>query len=110
MDADTGVIYHVEDQFCDLATGTFHQNVYWDSADTGCTGSPMKQVFSSDDCLFGIQLREPCHVGPCEEVLSAENQPSSGNYFIRKELPDGTYLITFTNKYGTEKFRFVVKN
>ncbi|XOV65831.1 MAG: MbnP family protein [Fluviicola sp.] len=45
-----------------------------------------------------------------QEVLSDPNQLSSGNYFIRKELPDGIYIITFTNKYGTEKFRFVVKN
>lgn len=45
-----------------------------------------------------------------QEVLSATKQPSSGNYFIRKELPDGTYLITFNNAYGTDKFRFVVKN
>ncbi len=45
-----------------------------------------------------------------QEVLSAKDQPASGNFFVRKELPDGTYLITFSNAYGTNKFRFVVKN
>ncbi|MCR9171076.1 MAG: T9SS type A sorting domain-containing protein [bacterium] len=43
-------------------------------------------------------------------VLAAEDQPSSGNFFIRKELPDGMYIITLTNKVETKNLRFVVKN
>ncbi len=43
-------------------------------------------------------------------VLEASNQSPEGNYFIRKELPDGTYLINFTNGELNEQFRFVVKN
>ena len=43
-------------------------------------------------------------------VLRTEDQPSSGNYFIRKELPDGTYIITFNSSNNSDKFRFVVKN
>lgn len=43
-------------------------------------------------------------------VLSAQNQPSSGNFFIRKELPDGMYIITLTNNLETKNLRFVVKN
>jgi hypothetical protein len=43
-------------------------------------------------------------------VLSAEDQPSSGNFFIRKELPDGIYIITLTNNLETKNLRFVVKN
>ena len=63
---------------------------------------------------YDIQEKEPLNIAVFNSlgvaVLSAENQPASGNFFIRKELPDGVYLITFTNKYGTDKFRFVVKN
>ena len=43
-------------------------------------------------------------------VLEAPKQSPEGNYFIRKELPDGTYLINFTNGEINEQFRFVVKN
>lgn len=43
-------------------------------------------------------------------VLSAENEPSSGNFFIRKELPDGTYIIQISNNLETKTLRFVVKN
>ena len=43
-------------------------------------------------------------------VLEAEDQPSEGNFFIRKELPDGTYVITFNSSYNSDKFRFIVKN
>lgn len=43
-------------------------------------------------------------------VLGAKQQNPEGNYFIRKELPDGTYLINFTNGEINEQFRFVVKN
>ncbi|XOV66115.1 MAG: MbnP family protein [Fluviicola sp.] len=43
-------------------------------------------------------------------VLEATNQNPEGNYFIRKELPDGTYLINFSNGELNEQFRFVVKN
>ncbi len=43
-------------------------------------------------------------------VLEAEDQPSAGNFFIRKELPDGTYIITFKSIHYSDKFRFIVKN
>jgi len=43
-------------------------------------------------------------------VLEASKQNPEGNYFIRKELADGTYLINFTNGELSEQFRFVVKN
>lgn len=43
-------------------------------------------------------------------VLEANDAFPEGNYFIRKELQDGTYLITFTNSEIEEKFRFVVQN
>ncbi|XOV66114.1 MAG: MbnP family protein [Fluviicola sp.] len=43
-------------------------------------------------------------------VLEAKDQPSAGNFFIRKELPDGTYIISFHSNYGSEKFRFLIKN
>ncbi len=43
-------------------------------------------------------------------VLESSELSPEGNYFIRKELPDGSYLITFTNSEIEEKFRFVVKN
>jgi len=43
-------------------------------------------------------------------VLEAKQENPEGNYFIRKELPDGTYLINFTNGDVNEQFRFVVKN
>lgn len=43
-------------------------------------------------------------------VLEASQQNPEGNYFIRKELADGTYLINFSNGEISEQFRFVVKN
>lgn len=43
-------------------------------------------------------------------VLEAAQQNPEGNYFIRKELPDGTYLINFSNGELNEQLRFVVKN
>ncbi len=43
-------------------------------------------------------------------VLEATDQNSDGNFFIRKELKDGTYLITFSNSELSESHRFVVKN
>ncbi|GAB5417301.1 MAG: hypothetical protein Crog4KO_28830 [Crocinitomicaceae bacterium] len=43
-------------------------------------------------------------------VLESAQQDTEGNFFIRKELPDGTYLINFTNGELNEQLRFVVKN
>lgn len=43
-------------------------------------------------------------------VLEAKDQNVEGNFFVRKELPDGTYLINFTNSDINEQFRFVVRN
>lgn len=43
-------------------------------------------------------------------VLEAADQNPEGNYFVRKELPDGTYLINFSNGQINEQFRFVVQN
>lgn len=43
-------------------------------------------------------------------VLEAKDQNPEGNYFVRKELPDGTYLINFSNGTINEQFRFVVQN
>lgn len=43
-------------------------------------------------------------------VLEAKEQPHQGNFFIRKELPDGIYIINFSNNLKTENLRFVVKN
>ena len=43
-------------------------------------------------------------------VLKAEAQQPEGNYFVRKELRDGTYLIRFSNGEVNQQFRFVVKN
>lgn len=43
-------------------------------------------------------------------VLEAKDQQPDGNYFIRTELPDGTYLIHFSNSEVNDQFRFVVKN
>jgi hypothetical protein len=43
-------------------------------------------------------------------VLKADGQQPEGNFFIRKELPDGTYLIRFSNGEVNEQFRFVVRN
>lgn len=43
-------------------------------------------------------------------VLESNDLAPEGNYFVRKELPDGSYLITFSNSETEEKFRFVVKN
>mmetsp|Transcript_41478 Transcript_41478/g.54577 ORF Transcript_41478/g.54577 Transcript_41478/m.54577 type:complete len:326 (-) Transcript_41478:236-1213(-) len=43
-------------------------------------------------------------------VLEASEQNPEGNYFVRKELQDGVYLITFYNGEIREQFRFVVKN
>jgi len=43
-------------------------------------------------------------------VLEADAQQPEGNYFIRKELPDGAYLIRFSNDQINEQFRFVVTN
>lgn len=43
-------------------------------------------------------------------VLEADAQQPEGNYFIRKELPDGAYFIRFSNGALNEQFRFVVRN
>ena len=43
-------------------------------------------------------------------VLETDDQPSEGNYFIRKELPDGAYIISFNSSDNTDKFRFIIKN
>lgn len=43
-------------------------------------------------------------------VLEADDQPSAGNFFIRKELPDGVYIISFQTDLSQEQFRFVVSN
>jgi hypothetical protein len=43
-------------------------------------------------------------------VLEAKQENPEGNYFIRKELPDGTYLTNFSNGDLNEQLRFVVKN
>lgn len=43
-------------------------------------------------------------------VLESDGQNPDGNYFIRAELSDGTYLITFSNGELNESFKFVVKN
>lgn len=43
-------------------------------------------------------------------VLEADDQPSAGNFFVRKELPDGAYVITFNSNHNSDKFRFIVKN
>lgn len=43
-------------------------------------------------------------------VLESDKMNPEGNYFVRKELPDGSYLITFSNSELDERFRFVVKN
>jgi len=43
-------------------------------------------------------------------VLETDDQPSEGNYFIRKELPDGAYIISFNSSYNSDKFRFIIKN
>ena len=45
-----------------------------------------------------------------QTVLHSEDQPAAGNFFVRKELPDGIYIITFTNAFESEKLRFVIKN
>ena len=45
-----------------------------------------------------------------QTVLCSEDQPAAGNFFIRKELPDGMYIITFTNALESEKLRFIIKN
>lgn len=43
-------------------------------------------------------------------VLESADQNSEGNYFIRKELPDGSYLITFSNNEMDASYRFIVRN
>lgn len=43
-------------------------------------------------------------------VLESDAQNPDGNFFIRAELNDGTYLITFSNGELNESFKFVVKN
>lgn len=42
-------------------------------------------------------------------VLEAQNQPSAGNFFVRKELKTGTYYATFANGELQESFKFIVK-
>lgn len=43
-------------------------------------------------------------------LLEAQDQPNEGNFFVRKELPDGTYIIRFSNAGTNENFRFMVKS
>lgn len=43
-------------------------------------------------------------------VLQSDKVAPEGNYFIRAELMDGMYLITFSNGDLEESYRFVVKN
>jgi hypothetical protein len=42
-------------------------------------------------------------------VLESENQNFEGNYFIRKELESGSYVIVFSNDDLEESFKFVVQ-
>lgn len=43
-------------------------------------------------------------------VLADKNQNFEGNYFIRKELLTGQYMIVFSNGDTEESFKFVVQN
>lgn len=43
-------------------------------------------------------------------VLDAKDQNFEGNYFIRKELQTGSYLIVFSNGDMEESFKFIVQN
>ena len=42
-------------------------------------------------------------------VLESENQNFEGNYFIRKELESGSYIIIFSNGELEESFKFIVQ-
>jgi len=43
-------------------------------------------------------------------VLTEKEQIHQGNFFIRRELEDGVYIITFKNSGLHEQYRFVVRN
>jgi len=43
-------------------------------------------------------------------VLESKDENPEGNYFIRKELLDGTYVVHFSNCELNEQFRIIVKN
>ena len=42
-------------------------------------------------------------------VLESKNQNFEGNYFIRKELESGSYMIVFSNGELEESFKFIVQ-
>lgn len=42
-------------------------------------------------------------------VLESKNQNFEGNYFIRKELESGSYIIVFSNDTQEESFKFIVQ-
>ena len=42
-------------------------------------------------------------------VLESDDQNFEGNYFIRKELESGSYIIVFSNGNLEESFKFIVQ-
>lgn len=71
--------YSVNDQYCNLKTGNWHETVYFWSEE--CEAKkwwefwkpmPSELTFTTDGCIAGFQLRS-CTKGPCSEVANAED-------------------------------------
>jgi hypothetical protein len=72
--------YSVEDQYCNLETGNWHETVFFGD-DCGVTKpwwqwwdakKPMDLIFTTDGCIAGLRLLS-CKSGPCE----SDNHESS---------------------------------
>jgi len=61
--------FAVEDQYCDFSDGNnlkFFQTVF---LDTTCSGTHLDQVYSTDECTFGLKLKS-CIPTKCEYIES----------------------------------------
>jgi hypothetical protein len=65
--------FSVKDQYCDEATGHWHETVFLGSekcnADRWWGDSPLDLIFTPDGCVGGMRLKE-CRFSPCPSVTS----------------------------------------
>lgn len=60
--------YSVKDQYCNAATGNWHETVFMGSEDCRETfwSKSVDLTFASDSCIGGVGLKE-CSFKPCEK-------------------------------------------
>lgn len=122
MDLDAAGIQHNGDtENTQVANNTVPQNVFTAMSTASNGHQPLQESKLYADCtmeyaptiyydlLTNDLVNVVVHDLSGKEVLKTENLNPEGNYFIRKELPTGTYVATFYNDGLRETIKFVVR-